>query len=131
MGWVFLKAERLPLGARILDYGMKGADVKELQILLKKAGFYGAPTDGVYGALTREAVLLFQKTFALMVDGIAGRQVIRELKNVMEGGALSGPGRIIYTVKTGDTLEKISQRFNVHPNAWQGLFHQETTLKKI
>lgn len=59
---------------RTISYGMRGADVKELQERLIAQGYslspYGA--DGYFGAVTQEAVRLFQQQHGLAADGIAG-----------------------------------------------------------
>lgn len=71
---------------RTKDYlikGDQGADVKDLQNLLIKAGYnlgkYGA--DGHYGDDTVKAVSSFQKSSGLAVDGVAGKNTIKALKN--------------------------------------------------
>ncbi len=52
--------------------GSKGAAVKELQTLLKQAGFYTQALDGSFGPVTDAAVRKFQKANGLTVDGVAG-----------------------------------------------------------
>lgn len=116
MRFRILRVEDLPLGARILHPGDKGADVKELQELLAKNGFYFGKSDGSYGLLTEEAVRLLERTFRLTVDGIAGRQVIAVLKNPSRQ-----TGRVIYTIKAGENLKSISRKFNVNSNAWESI----------
>ncbi len=113
MAWQLLKATELPLGKRNLRFGDFGADVRQLQELLKKSGFYFGQCDGWYGVLTEEAVGLFEKTFQLRVDGRAGREVLKALRD-----SARRTGRIIYTVKPQETLKAISQVFQVHPDAW-------------
>ena len=70
---------------RLLKKGMNGADVKELQILLNKAGGYNLATDGDFGSKTFNAVKAYQKLMGLKVDGIAGKATITKL-----GGAWNG-----------------------------------------
>ncbi len=113
MAWQLLKTTDLPLGKRNLRFGDFGNDVRELQELLKKSGFYFGQCDGWYGVLTEEAVVLFEKTFQLRVDGCAGREVLKALQD-----SARRTGRIIYTVKPQETLKAISQVFQVHPDAW-------------
>jgi peptidoglycan hydrolase-like protein with peptidoglycan-binding domain len=114
MRFRILRVEELPLGTRILRPGAEGADVRELQELLAKNGFYFGKSDGQYGLLTEEAVRLMELTFRLTVDGIAGRQVIAALKNPSRQ-----TGRVIYTIKAGDNLKNISRKFNVNSSAWE------------
>ena len=64
-----------------LRKGSSGADVKELQILLIKAGYscgkYG--TDGKFGESTLEAVKAFQTDRGLAVDGVVGVNTWKKL----------------------------------------------------
>lgn len=69
------------LGDRLLKYGARGADVKELQIYLAELGFDIGRTgaDGVFGALTEKAVRELQKAAEIDVDGIVGKDTLRAL----------------------------------------------------
>jgi peptidoglycan hydrolase-like protein with peptidoglycan-binding domain len=62
-----------PLGSRLLKKGSVGTDVKVLQELLIQTG-YSLPSgaDGAFGAETEKAVLAFQKSKGLEVDGKYG-----------------------------------------------------------
>jgi putative peptidoglycan binding protein len=57
---------------RLTDPPMKGSEVKEIQRLLKAAGFAPGPLDGVYGEQTVAAVQAFQIAKGLLPDGEAG-----------------------------------------------------------
>lgn len=126
MGWKITAVTEVPLGKRILRIGSKGNDVRELQQLLAKSGFYFGSVDGVYGILTEEAVLLFQKTFNLRNDGIAGSQLITALKTTS-----SKLNRIVYTVKTNENLKAISQKHRVSKSAWQVIPGQGNPQRNI
>lgn len=52
--------------------GASGATVSDLQQKLKDAGFDPGPIDGKFGAQTREALLKFQQSKGIGVDGIVG-----------------------------------------------------------
>jgi peptidoglycan hydrolase-like protein with peptidoglycan-binding domain len=56
----------------ILRLGSRGEAVKELQRLLKTAGVYTGSADGIFGAQTQAAVIKFQQTKKLGVDGVVG-----------------------------------------------------------
>lgn len=58
---------------------MKGAIVREVQRALLEKGFDPGPLDGAYGKLTRAAVLEFQSTRGIVVDGEVGKQTARAL----------------------------------------------------
>lgn len=126
MNWRIVKAERLPFGRRILRRGCQGADVAELQQRLAAAGFYFGDSDGRYGILTEEAVCRLQQTFKLRHDGIAGPAVVAALtQNSIQAG------RLIYTVKPGDSLAQISTRFGVAPAAWRQVTGNQPGVRRI
>jgi len=62
--------------------GDKGDDVRELQKLLKKLGYYKySKITGYYGPSTETAVKRFQRTNELKMDGIAGSTTLQILKS--------------------------------------------------
>jgi peptidoglycan hydrolase-like protein with peptidoglycan-binding domain len=126
MGWQIVRITGLPVGKRILRLGARGGDVAALQGWLAENGFYSGKSDGWYGFLTMEAVLLLQKTFKLRRDGIAGPEVFRTL-----GKVTRKTGRVIYTVQRGETLEGISQKFGVAPAAWRTIPGHRAGVKDI
>ena len=58
----------------------KSDATKNLQQLLSDRGFYGAAIDGISGPMTREAIILSQKTYGLIADGVAGSLTIAALE---------------------------------------------------
>jgi len=58
----------------ILEQGSTGPAVVTLQELLKARGFYTGNIDGIFGPITRAAVLAFQECMGLVLDGIVGIQ---------------------------------------------------------
>ena len=58
---------------RILKYGSRGEDVKNLQKLLS------LNADGIFGRQTERAVKNFQKENGLVADGIVGQKTIAKL----------------------------------------------------
>lgn len=126
MGWKIVAVSEAPLGKRTLRIGSKGKDVHELQQLLTESGFYFGRVDGLYGMLTEEAVTLFQKTFNLNNDGIAGPELLTTLK-----AAATKLNRIIYTVQPRENLNSISRKFGVSKSAWQGISGQGNPQRKI
>lgn len=126
MKWRWVERSQGKLGSRVLREGCRGEDVLELQTMLEKAGFYFGPLDGIYGVLTEEAVNLAERTFHLPIDGKAGIRVIWALKQLSDK-----LGRLIYTVKSGENLEMISQKFDVSPKAWVTIAGQGSPRKRI
>lgn len=86
-----------------LEVDDRGEAVKEVQSLLKKAG-YDISTDGIYGYRTKEVVKDFQASNNLNVDGIVGDNTYDSLKKMAE--------EIKYVVKKGDTLYDIANKFD-------------------
>jgi peptidoglycan hydrolase-like protein with peptidoglycan-binding domain len=55
-----------------LKTGSSGEAVKTLQLRLKSLGYFSGTGTGSYGAVTKAAVVTFQKSNSLTADGIAG-----------------------------------------------------------
>ncbi|WP_324669478.1 LysM peptidoglycan-binding domain-containing protein [Geochorda subterranea] len=89
--------------ARVLQEGMWGDDVRELQELLREIGFSTINPNGVFGPETTAAVRRLQQAVGLAADGVVGPQTWAVVE------ALRTPYR--YRVQTGDTLWDIARRF--------------------
>jgi peptidoglycan hydrolase-like protein with peptidoglycan-binding domain len=59
----------------------KSDSIKNLQQLLSDRGFYGGAIDGISGPMTQEAIILAQKTYGLVADGVAGSLTIAALES--------------------------------------------------
>lgn len=89
--------------AIMLEHGDRGAKVKKTQELLSHFG-YDLEIDGIYGYQTKEIVKDFQLNNGLNVDGIVGDNTFELIKKRAKN--------IKYTVKKGDTLSEIAQKYN-------------------
>ena len=76
-----------PAGPRVLKYGMKGNDVRDMQIWLVRSGALtkakkgqSPSIDGTFGKRTHGGLVLFQKQNKLKADGVAGPQTLGLLK---------------------------------------------------
>lgn len=78
------------LGSRTLRIGAQGADVRELQVLLRKRGFKITP-DGAFGPKTRNAVKTLQRRLKLRPTGVVTVALLKKL------------GVTIRVVKDGET----------------------------
>lgn len=67
-----------PLGERSLRLGSRGRDVEALQDELKVIG-YAVTVDGVFGPLTREAVVQFEARRGLDADGVVDAATLAAL----------------------------------------------------
>jgi peptidoglycan hydrolase-like protein with peptidoglycan-binding domain len=97
LGW----RGRPGLGSRVMRYGDRGWDVAALQFLLQRAGNGPGRADGLFGPLTRAAVVRAQEAAGIGVDGLAGPVTIRSLRTGAGGdnsGTPTGPVRFLRPV---------------------------------
>ncbi len=67
-----------------LKVGHRGPAVVSLQQMLTDRGYYTAKLDGVFGAQTKTAVIIFQKEAGLAPDGIVGPRTLAALRGPVE-----------------------------------------------
>ena len=89
-----LEEARWKLGDRTLHLTtpllMRGDDVAQLQSRLIELGFNAGRVDGIFGRLTESALLEFQKSAGVVVDGHCGPSTVMailRLMKVVSGGA--------------------------------------------
>ena len=73
------------LNPSTLTVGSRGESVRELQQALIDLGFLSGKADGIFGKLTKSAVISFQKANNLTADGLAGKKtqsVLFAAKNI-------------------------------------------------
>jgi len=119
-----LKQELKALG-RLLRVGTQGEDVREVQ------GLLGVTVDGIFGGQTRAAVVQFQKSHGLAVDGIVGPLTWGELvaqgdrvraKDALKGGEAGSPDEIpSSSEKIPDSAEKIPESTAKMPESTEKL----------
>lgn len=66
--------------SKLLKTGSRGEDVKELQKALNSEGFNCGKEDGIFGKVTKAAVIAYQKEKGLVTDGIVGEKTWNALK---------------------------------------------------
>lgn len=72
----------------MLKVGSSGEAVQTLQLKLKALGYFSGTGTGYYGAVTRAAVIAFQRSNGLSADGIAGPAT----RNKVFSGSSASPG---------------------------------------
>jgi len=65
----------------VLKVGSKGKAVIDLQKALKAKGYYTYKVTGVFGSITRSAVIEFQKDARIKADGLAGPVTLKKLSS--------------------------------------------------
>ena len=68
-----------PALAASYSYGSTGSTVRTIQERLSDWGYYTGKVDGIFGKLTRNAVVSFQRRNGLTADGIAGPATLRAI----------------------------------------------------
>ncbi|MDR7871210.1 MAG: LysM peptidoglycan-binding domain-containing protein [Tissierellaceae bacterium] len=103
-----------------LRLGSTGPAVTDLQRRLLSFGFNPGPIDGIFGNQTQSAVIAFQRSRGLVVDGIVGVQTWTALG--VNCGTTPPPttcpmGSQPYTIRAGDTIYNLANRFNTTVDA--------------
>ncbi|PZU92972.1 MAG: hypothetical protein DCE90_17360 [Pseudanabaena sp.] len=107
--------------------------IKNLQQLLSDRGFYGGEIDGIEGAMTTEAIVLAQKTYGLIADGVAGSLTIAALEadqgSVADGGKETEATPEEGSLEEGQTLLSELGFYEGEVDGIQGLL-TTTAIKK-
>src|SRR6476659_4114625 len=114
---------RHELGRRLLRPGRHGWDVAELQFLLRRNGVF-VSLDGIFGPVTKAAVLGIQRGAGLQSDGVAGAQTIAAL-----GRSRSRLSRLGAQAQVRGQIDRWSRHYGVDARlaralAWMEARHQ-------
>ena len=114
-----------------LRQGSRGPDVVRLQQLLTSHGFSPGNIDGIFGPRTEAAVIAFQQSRGLLVDGIVGVQTWTAL-GVNCGSTPPPPGQPCPTLRIGSrgaAVREVQQLLNsqgFNPGPIDGIFGPRT-----
>jgi len=75
----FTTTAQASLGDSLLKVSSRGTDVVELQTKLNDLAYNVGKADGIFGSMTKQGVINFQKAHSLVVDGIVGRITVESL----------------------------------------------------
>ena len=120
-----IRIDELPRAfEQLLSFGDAGDDVRVMQYYLAViAAYYDTippiAVNGIFDEETESAVRAFQQQFGLTVDGLVGRQTwqamedayesIRIASNLIEGGVILFPGRVLQAGFQGEDVATIQE----------------------
>lgn len=116
-------------GDSLLRPGDRGPDVRAVQEQLAGQRYWLGPVDGIYGDLTRQAVLAFQKVNGLSRDGIVGPETRGALAQPRAPQARSASGlvvevneaqQVLLVVRDGRVLHTFNTSTGTEDHYWHG-----------
>lgn len=113
----------------VLQVGSSGAAVKKLQEDLKQLNYFVGNPTGYFGPVTKDAVMRFQKAKGLIVDGIAGRSTLAELKKSLVKDAVGEKNSILRLGSRAaevESLQKNLQRLGYFTGQLSGYYGPQT-----
>jgi peptidoglycan hydrolase-like protein with peptidoglycan-binding domain len=109
---------------------LSAQEVTELQERLRDLGYLRANPTGNFGAMTRDALIQFQRDYRLSADGIADTQILQAVRQVWQDRYAKQPARNYLTIgDSGQNVRAVQERllqlgfFNANPN---GNFDENT-----
>jgi len=121
----------------VLSTGITHPDVKELKINLAKIGFVVSnnPTN-YYGPVTAEQVGEFQRKYGLNVTGIADKNTLEALENILNGNPITEEQNQVILLREGvvhknvlqlkEDLAKVGFKVSDNPNDYFGPITADT-----
>ena len=107
-----LTAQASDYGTQDLTLGSRGSAVSQLQSDLTGLGFYTNSIDGSFGPKTYNAVVNFQKSQGLKMDGVVGPKTKAALNTALIG--IVPPPQVPATPAATSTYTSSSSHYNSH-----------------
>ena len=96
-----------------VSLGSTGQDVKDLQVVLNATvADNSLVVDGVFGSLTKEAVMAFQKEDGLTIDGIVGSQTWAIVDTIDASENDTNYRPVLRFGSKGEDVEYLQRRLN-------------------
>ncbi|MGH9932312.1 MAG: peptidoglycan-binding domain-containing protein [Pyrinomonadaceae bacterium] len=92
------------LGATDYQTGSTGVNVRQIQDALNQRGYMAGHVDGIFGPLTKEAVMRFQSDQGLVIDGIVGPRTWQALMTEPAKTPPPAPGTMVAVSPLPTTL---------------------------
>jgi len=107
-----------PYPGTAIRVGARGESVRQIQQCLNRANNAGLNADGIFGPLTQNAVINFQRSRGLSPDGVVGPLTWGRLAQECSGGIMSPyPGTAIRVGARGESVRQIQSCLNRVNNA--------------
>ena len=98
--------------AQTIGQGAAGSEVTVIQERLQRLGYFNQSPTGVFGSVTRSAVIQFQQDNGLTADGVVGEQTMRVLFSPSARGA-RGQGYGIPSVQESQRFRTSQQNYDI------------------
>lgn len=93
----------------VLKQNSQGDEVKVLQENLKKLNFFKTEITGYFGAVTKEAVIAFQKANNLTPDGVVGKTTQDAIQASLKNAPTSDP-KVLKKEMTGQNVAMLQEK---------------------
>lgn len=98
----------------------KNDAIKSIQKALQKVGLYKGEIDGIYGSMTKEAVMAFQKENDLTVDGLPGPATLAKLEQPNKDTNKELATEVVMAV------QRVLQKLGLYKGSVDGIYGNKT-----
>lgn len=117
-------------GVRVLQAGMTGEDIKQVQTQLIQQGYNPGDADGIFGKVTQAAVIAFQQAKKLSDDGIVGADTFNALRGETDTVTETSRGDVPRRYKKAHAIVATAYAPGYEDNGkWGNLTHLGTQVR--